>query len=337
MIVRAAGRRASRGVAARGRGARRRRLGRRAVDASRCRARGRSAGARASTPCCCGCSPRRRIRMRRATPAPARRDRCSRSRTRAPARDGDHTVHLSFRDPREHSMNIFDLPVLSALLAAATAGLAALGAVVTPAGAVVLVTLAVRALLIPVGVSLARADRARRRLAPRARRAAEALGEEPRAPAARDARALRDARRCRRSPGILPVLAQAPVLTLVYATVHVAEIAGSPVRRRRSARTSRRRDLAPVDRRCSRGCSSRSPVIASPRRRSRLRSRHGADAADAVSGRRVRGACSWLRRYLDGDRGAAFLPLRRPTLYLAISSAWSLAEREPCCASVVAS
>ena len=64
-------------------------------------------------------------------------------------------------------MNFFDLPVLSAILLAASTALAALGAVVTPSGAVVIVTVAVRALLIPVGMSVARADRTRRRLAPR--------------------------------------------------------------------------------------------------------------------------------------------------------------------------
>ena len=51
-------------------------------------------------------------------------------------------------------MNPFDFPPIAAVLSAAETALLALGAVTTAAGAVVIVTLAVRALLIPVGVSL---------------------------------------------------------------------------------------------------------------------------------------------------------------------------------------
>ena len=63
-------------------------------------------------------------------------------------------------------MNPFDLPPVAAILELAASALTALGALVTPAGAVVLVTLAVRALLIPVGVSTAKAAQGRRRIAP---------------------------------------------------------------------------------------------------------------------------------------------------------------------------
>jgi len=45
-------------------------------------------------------------------------------------------------------VNPFDIPVIAAVLAAAADALLALGALVTPAGAIVLVTLAVRALLL---------------------------------------------------------------------------------------------------------------------------------------------------------------------------------------------
>ena len=63
-------------------------------------------------------------------------------------------------------MNPFDFPPIAAVLSAAETALLALGAVTTAAGAIVIVTLAVRALLIPVGVStagvrIADADRVR--------------------------------------------------------------------------------------------------------------------------------------------------------------------------------
>ncbi len=120
-----------------------------------------------------------------------RAGRVSRGRL-SPRGTGDHTVHPSFRDPREHSMNFFDLPVLSALLAAATAALAALGTVVTPGRRRSCWSRSrVRAALIPVGISMARADRARRRLAPRLAELQKRWSEQPRAAAARDHGALR--------------------------------------------------------------------------------------------------------------------------------------------------
>ena len=123
-------------------------------------------------------------------------------------------------------MNFFDLPVLSALLAAASAAFAALGAVTTPAGAIVLVTIAVRALLIPVGVSLARADRARRRLAPRLAELQKRWARNPER-LQRETLALYASEKVSPFAGILPVLAQAPVLTLVYAVFTSHDVAGS--------------------------------------------------------------------------------------------------------------
>ena len=123
-------------------------------------------------------------------------------------------------------MNIFDLPVLSALLAAASAGLVALGAVVTPPGAIVLVTIVVRALLIPVGVSVARAERARRRLAPRLAELQKRWRRNPER-LQRETLALYASEKVSPFAGIVPVLAQAPVLTLVYATFTVHEVPGT--------------------------------------------------------------------------------------------------------------
>ena len=123
-------------------------------------------------------------------------------------------------------MNIFDLPVLSALLSAASDGFAALGAVVTPVGAIVLVTLVVRALLIPVGVSVARADVARRRLAPRLAELQKRWKRNPER-LQRETLALYAAEKVSPFAGVLPVLLQAPVLTLVYATFTVHEVPGA--------------------------------------------------------------------------------------------------------------
>ncbi len=124
-------------------------------------------------------------------------------------------------------MNPFDLPPIAALLAAAASGLAALGAVVTPAGAVVLVTLAVRALLIPVGISTAKAAQGRRRIAPRL---AELQRRHKRNPEKlqRETLALYAAEKVSPLAGCLPMLAQVPVISLVYALFASARIAGEP-------------------------------------------------------------------------------------------------------------
>lgn len=206
-------------------------------------------------------------------------------------------------------MNIFDLPVLSALLAATSAGFAALGAIVTPAGAIVLVTIAVRALLIPVGISLARADVARRRLAPRLAELQKRWKKNPER-LQRETLALYASEKVSPFAGILPVLLQAPVLTLVYATFTVHEVPGALL-----------------------GAPLAAHLVASPlvfavvlvalaavawfSRRSALR-----NAVTEPNG--LTRALSWAP-FITVIAGA-FLPLAA-TLYLAISSTWSLAER----------
>ena len=124
-------------------------------------------------------------------------------------------------------MNPYDFLPIAAILAAAADGLAALGSLVTPAGAIVIVTLAVRALLIPVGVSVARAAQNRRRLAPRI---AELQRRHRRNPERlqKETMALYAAERVSPFAGCLPMLAQAPVLALVYALFAVPVIAGAP-------------------------------------------------------------------------------------------------------------
>lgn len=226
-------------------------------------------------------------------------------------------------------MNIFDLPVLSALLAAASAALAALGAVVTPAGAVVLVTVAVRAALIPVGVSLARAERARRRLAPRLAELQKRFARNPER-LQRETMALYAAEKVSPFAGCLPVLAQAPVLTLVYALFASPQIAGAP-----NALLDGELLGAPLGRHLAdlaagvavsdlvfAGLVAALTLVAVLARRVALRQAPELPSAAAPSGlTRVLGFAPFLTVV-----AAAFLPLAA-TLYLTVSSAWSLGER----------
>lgn len=129
-------------------------------------------------------------------------------------------------------MDLFALPPLAALLDLSTGGLLALAALLSPVAggaaaalAVVVVTLLVRAALIPVGVSQARAERDRARLAPRLRLLRERWGTNPERLQRETMQLYRDAGV---SPvaGCLPVLAQAPVVGLLYAVFLHAEVGG---------------------------------------------------------------------------------------------------------------
>ncbi|MGP3534679.1 YidC/Oxa1 family membrane protein insertase [Microbacterium sp. RD1] len=129
-------------------------------------------------------------------------------------------------------MNLFDLPPLALLLDLAYGGLTALSGVLAPvagsaasAAAIVVVTLLVRMALIPVGVAQARAERVRARLAPR-------LAELQKKHRTDRERLQRETMRLYRdenaSPfaGCLPVLAQAPLVGLLYAVFLHPVIAG---------------------------------------------------------------------------------------------------------------
>ncbi|MBT9606071.1 membrane protein insertase YidC [Microbacterium sp.] len=129
-------------------------------------------------------------------------------------------------------MDLFALPPLAALLDLSTRGLLALTSFLSPVAggtaaalAVVVVTLVVRAALIPVGVSQARAERDRARLAPRLRVLRQRWGKNPERLQRETMQLYRDAGV---SPvaGCLPVLAQAPVVGLLYAVFLHAQVAG---------------------------------------------------------------------------------------------------------------
>ena len=131
-------------------------------------------------------------------------------------------------------MDIFAFPPLTWLLDTAYRGLAGLSTLLEPlagasaaALAVVLVTLLVRALLIPVGVSQAKAEQIRARLAPRLR----ALQTRHKKNPERLQKEMMELYRSENtSPfaGMLPVLAQAPVIGILYTLFIRPDIAGHP-------------------------------------------------------------------------------------------------------------
>ncbi|MGW8483203.1 YidC/Oxa1 family membrane protein insertase [Microbacterium sp. NPDC055903] len=131
-------------------------------------------------------------------------------------------------------MDIFAFPPLAALLDAAYGALAGLADLLEPlagasaaAAAVVLVTLLVRALLIPVGVSQAKAEQTRARLAPRLRELQRRHGKSPEKLQRATMQLYQDENT---SPfaGCLPVLLQAPVVGILYTLFLRTEIAGHP-------------------------------------------------------------------------------------------------------------
>lgn len=131
-------------------------------------------------------------------------------------------------------MDLYAFPPLAALLDGAQAALLALADLLEPlagasgaAAAIVLVTLAVRAALIPVGISQAKAERLRVRLAPRL---AELRTRHSRDPERlqREMMALYAAEGTSPLAGCLPLLLQIPVLGVIYAVFVLPTIAGHP-------------------------------------------------------------------------------------------------------------
>lgn len=130
-------------------------------------------------------------------------------------------------------MDLSTLPVVSSLLHAGADLLSSLTTALSPVAggaaaalAVVALTLVVRAVLLPLSVLQVRAERDRRRLAPQLAALRRRHGS--------DTRRLQEAvHRLYTSEhvsplaGCLPVLAQAPVLSLVYALFSHASIAGA--------------------------------------------------------------------------------------------------------------
>jgi YidC/Oxa1 family membrane protein insertase len=119
-------------------------------------------------------------------------------------------------------MDVTTLPVVGPLLhsgadlvAATTAALSPVTGGLAAAIAVVLLTLTVRAVLVPLAVLQVRAERDRRRLAPRIAALRQRYGTDTER-LRRAVQELYTSERVSPLAGCLPVLAQAPVLSLVY-------------------------------------------------------------------------------------------------------------------------
>ena len=120
-------------------------------------------------------------------------------------------------------MDLFALPPLAAILDAVYAAMMWLTGLLQPlagdasaAAAVVLVTLLVRTALIPVGISQARAEQTRARLAPRLREIQKRFKND-RERQQREMMKLYADENTSPFAGCLPVLAQAPVVGVIYA------------------------------------------------------------------------------------------------------------------------
>jgi YidC/Oxa1 family membrane protein insertase len=131
-------------------------------------------------------------------------------------------------------MNIYEFGPIAAALGGAssvvqffTEWLTPLAGVNAAALAVVLVTVVVRLALIPVGVSQARAQRTRIRLAPRLAELRRRHRTDPQR-LQRETMALYAAEKASPLAGCLPLLLQAPVLSLVYGLFVLPTIAGQP-------------------------------------------------------------------------------------------------------------
>lgn len=129
-------------------------------------------------------------------------------------------------------MDLFSFPPIAALLDLAYTGLTGLAALLAPltgafapAVAIVLVTLIVRAVLIPAGIAQAKAEQVRSRLAPKLRELQKRWRKDPERLQRETMQLYRDEQT---SPfaGLVPALAQAPIVGLLYALFLHVTIAG---------------------------------------------------------------------------------------------------------------
>lgn len=129
-------------------------------------------------------------------------------------------------------MDLFTLPPLAAILDAMYAAMMWLTDLLQPvagdasaAAAIVLLTLIVRTALIPVGISQAKAEQTRARLAPRLR-AIQKRYKHDRERQQREMMKLYADENTSPFAGLLPVLAQAPIVGIIYALFLHSTIAG---------------------------------------------------------------------------------------------------------------
>lgn len=131
-------------------------------------------------------------------------------------------------------MDLYAFPPIAALLDGAHAVLMTLAGLLEPvigiasaAAAVVLVTLLVRAALIPVGVSQAKAEQVRSRLAPKLAALQQKHKKNPER-LQRETMALYGEEGTTPFAGCLPMLVQAPIVGVIYALFILPTIAGHP-------------------------------------------------------------------------------------------------------------
>jgi YidC/Oxa1 family membrane protein insertase len=129
-------------------------------------------------------------------------------------------------------LDLYAFPPIAALLEAAYALLMQLMALLEPltgsaaaAASVILLTLLVRAALIPVGISQAKAEQTRSRLAPKLRELQRRHRRDPER-LQRETMKLYADEKASPIAGCLPMLAQAPVVAIVYALFLHPAIAG---------------------------------------------------------------------------------------------------------------
>lgn len=131
-------------------------------------------------------------------------------------------------------MDIFAFPPIAAVFDFAYAALTSLSALLEPfagsaasATAVILVTLLIRAFLIPVGVSQTKAEQTRARLAPRLREIQKRHKKNTER-LQRETMQLYKDENASPLAGCLPVLLQAPVVGILYSLFLRTDIAGHP-------------------------------------------------------------------------------------------------------------
>lgn len=131
-------------------------------------------------------------------------------------------------------MDIFAFPPLAAILDAGYTALIALSEVLAPlagsasaALAVIIVTLIVRAALIPVGVSQAKGEQIRSKLAPQMKAIQDKFGKNPER-LQREMLKLYEREKTSPFAGCLPMLIQAPIVGLIYTLFIHPQIAGHP-------------------------------------------------------------------------------------------------------------
>ncbi|MDY7541504.1 MULTISPECIES: YidC/Oxa1 family membrane protein insertase [unclassified Cryobacterium] len=131
-------------------------------------------------------------------------------------------------------MDFYSVAPVAALLQAASAALTALSSALAPvtgasstALVIVLVTLLLRAVLVPVGRAQVRAEFVRRRLAPKLRELQHRYRANPELLTRKTAE-LYAAEKASPLAGCLPTLLQAPVVSTVYALFVLASINGQP-------------------------------------------------------------------------------------------------------------